>query len=641
MTRPQIYPGGGGPSERELRRRRPLRFLTAAIAVLLVFGGLGGRVLLIQFGATTNLAATTKVARGHRIVEETITPARGLVYDRSGRVLAKNVAVYAVQIRPGDLSLTIRASVVQTLANILQMDVVRIITLLDRSTGSLWEPIRIASNVSERVARLITEERARLPGVETIVEARRDYPYGALISHVVGYVGRIDSVEASLLAPAGYSVVDFIGRAGIESSYEQTLRGKPGIRQVEVDARGRIVRILGVIQPPIDGASLTLTIDIKAQQKASTALEWALKGAKIQEGVVISMNPQNGEIIAMASLPTYDNNDFSAGISNAAYQRYLANKYSPLLNHAVGSSFPPGSTYKLVTYSCALDNGLVTPTTQLASTGFLEVGGEKFYEWNRKGFGNGLLTPAEAFMWSSNVVTFRLARIVKIDRLSTCGRQWGFGAPTGIDLPGEVPGLVPDQTWARATINRGLYDAEAMQSGQGQGYDLTTPIQVLNAFAALANNGTLWRPHVVLNTIGPDATITPVTPVANAQVGMKASTYFEMRHAARKVELSPIMSQGMWRMPLYLFGKSGTAQFGARDRLGRLPYHNWLAGFVAPTNDFAKHDATLAFVAFMYGSNTVGNAAKEVAKYYIQQQYDLKVDYRRPDLLARGNFFGE
>ena len=244
-------------------------------------------------------------------------------------------------------------------------------------------------------------------------------------------------------------------------------------------------------------------------------------------------------------------------------------------------------------------------------------------------------------MWSSNVVTFRLASLVKITRLSACGRQWGFGAPTGIDLPGEASGLVPDQTWARSTINRGLYDAEVMQSGQGQGYDLATPIQLLNAFEALANSGTLWQPHVVLSITNPDGTVTPIAPVANGQVGMKESTYREMRHAARKVEQSLIMSQGMWRMPLYLFGKSGTAQFGVRDKQGRLPYHNWLGGFVAPTNDFSKHDSTFAFVVFMHSSNTVGNAAKEVAKYYIQMQYKLNVDYRRPELLRQGNFYGE
>jgi penicillin-binding protein 2 len=640
MTPPQIYPGGGGPSEPEVRRRRPLRFFAAALVVLLTFGGLGGRLLLIQLGATNSSGVTTAVARGNRIVEELITPARGLVLDRAGRVLAKNIAVYAVQIRPGDLSLTVRAQVVKTLGEILKMDPVRIITLLDRSTGSLWEPIRIANNVSERAARLIDEEHASLPGVETVVEARRVYPYGTLISHIVGYVGRIDGVEASALAPAGYTVVDFIGRAGVEASYEEALRGTPGIRQVEVDAKGRLVRILGVTKPPVNGSSLTLTIDIDAQQRASTALAWGIKVAQNKEGVVASINPQNGEVIALASLPAYDNNDFAAGISNAKYQSYLANKYSPLLNHGIGSYFPPGSTYKLVTYSCALENRLVTPTTRIPSTAFLEVGGEKFYEWNRRGFG-GSLTPAEAFMWSSNVITFRLAQLVQISRLSTCGRQWGFGAPTGIDLPGEISGLVPDQAWARATINRGLYDAEVMQSAQGQGYDLTSPIQVLNSFAALANSGTLWKPRVVLSITSPDGTITPTVPVANAQVGMRESTYQEMRRAARKVALSPIMSQGIWLMPLNVFGKSGTAQYGARDKLGRLPYHNWMGGFVAQTENSSKRDSTFAYVVFMHGANTVGNAAKEVTKYYLQLQFDLKNDYRRPGLLARGNFYGE
>ena len=640
MSTPQKYPGGGGGGDGEVRRRRPLRFVAAALLVLLIFGGLGGRMILVQAGSAASTNDSGVIARGHRIIEELITPARGLVFDRSGRVLAKNIAVYAVQIRPGDLPLTIRAQVVKSLGEILNMDPVRIITLLDRNTGSLWEPIRIANSVNERAARLINEERARLPGVETVVEARRVYPYGTLISHIVGYVGRIDSVEASTLAPAGYTVLDFIGRAGVEASYEETLRGTPGIRQVEVDAKGRLVRILGVTKPPVDGSSLTLTIDIEAQQRATTALAWGLKSAGTKEGVVASMNPQNGEIIAMASLPTYDNNDFAAGITTAKYQKYLSNKYSPLLNHTVGSYFPPGSTYKLVTYSCALNNNLVSPSTRFQSTAYVEVDGEKFYEWNRAGFG-GSLTPSEAYSWSSNVVTFQLARLLKIDRLSTCGRQWGFGAPTGIDLPSEISGLVPDQTWARATINRGLYNAEVLQSAQGQGYDLVTPIQVMNSFAALANSGTLWRPHVVLTITGPDGVVTPIAPVVNATVGMKESTYREMRLAGRKMALNPGPSQGISRMPLYVSAKSGTAQYGVRDYLGRLPFHNWMGGFVAPTNDWSRHDSTFAYVVFMHGTNTVGNAAKEVTKYYLQLQFDLKRDYRTVALLARGNHFGE
>ena len=164
---------------------------------------------------------------------------------------------------------------------------------------------------------------------------------------------------------------------------------------------------------------------------------------------------------------------------------------------------------------------------------------------------------------------------------------------------------------------------------------------MLNSFAALANSGTLWRPHVVLSITHADGTVTPITPVANGDVGMRESTYREMRLAGRKMALNPGPSQGISRMPLFVSAKSGTAQYGVRDSLGRLPYHNWMGGFVAPTNDWSKNDSTFAYVVFMHGTNTAGNAAKEVTKYYLQLQYDLKRDYRTPGLLARGNFFGE
>ncbi|MFM8997652.1 MAG: penicillin-binding transpeptidase domain-containing protein, partial [Candidatus Limnocylindrus sp.] len=445
-------------------------------------------------GAKTRSIST--LSDGNRIIEEIIAPPRGLILDRVGRVLAENIATYAVQIRPGDLPLTIRQGVVNRLAEILNIDPVRITMTLDRVTGSMWEPVRIASVVDERVIRFIEEERAALPGVETLFEARRAYPLGELTSQVVGYVGRIDALELSALAASGYNELDYIGRAGVEKSYETVLRGTPGIRQIEIDAQGREVRELGITKLPVAGKSVVLTIDVEAQQRAFDALSWGVKAAGNKQGVVTSMNPQNGEIIAMASLPTYDNNLFSAGITTEQYQKYLDNKNAPLLNHATGSHFPPGSTYKLVTFSCALDQGVVRPQETLASLPYLEVGDQKFYEWNRAGFGRRL-TPAQGFSYSSAVVTYQLAQRLKIDRLAECGRAWGFGRPTGIDLPNEIAGLVPDQDWARSAIRRTLYDGEVLQSALGQGYDLATPLQVVNAFSALANGGTLWKPHIV------------------------------------------------------------------------------------------------------------------------------------------------
>ncbi|MEI6270737.1 MAG: penicillin-binding protein 2 [Chloroflexota bacterium] len=622
--------------------RRPLRYVAAVTLTVLISGLLSVRLISIEATADGAESITyNTLADGHRIIEESIAPPRGLILDRAGRVLAENIATYAVQIRPGDLPLTIRPQVVTTLAQILNIDPVGITMTLDRATGSIWEPVRIASVVDERVIRFIEEEHAALPGVETIFEPRRQYPYGPLISQVVGYVGRIDALELSALSEAGYNELDYIGRAGVEQSYEKELRGESGVRQVEIDVQGRVVRDLGITKTPIAGKSVVLTIDIDAQKRAYQALAWGVKAAGNKEGVVSSMNPQNGEIIAMATLPTYDNNLFASGITAEQYQKYLENQNSPLLNHAVGSHFPPGSTYKLVTYSCALENRVVGINETLASNPYLEVGGEKFYEWNRAGFGRRL-TPAEGFSFSSAVVTYQLAQRLKIDRLAACGRAWGFGELTGIDLPNEIAGVVPDQDWARTAINRQLYDGEVLQSALGQGYDLATPLQVLNAFAALANGGTLWRPHVVLELRNPDGTLASTTsPVVNGRVGMRAVTLTEMRHAARLVIANTYMTRNLGEIPLDLAGKTGTAEYGVRDKKGRLPYHNWISGFVAPTSDWSRTDADFAYVVFMHGSNTVGNAAIEVLKQYLQLQYNLKRDYRIPGSMAIGNYYGE
>jgi penicillin-binding protein 2 len=457
----------------------------------------------------------------------------------------------------------------------------------------------------------------------------------------VGYVGRIDALELSALAAAGYNELDYIGRAGVEQSYEEVLRGEPGIRQIEIDAQGREVRELGVTKLPVAGKSVVLTINVEAQERAFDALSWGVKAAGNKQGVVTSMNPQNGQIIAMASLPTYDNNFFSAGITTEQYQKYLNNKNAPLLNHATGSHFPPGSTYKLVTYSCALDEGVVRETETLTTPPYLEVGDQKFYEWNRAGFGRRM-TPAQGFSYSSAVVTYQLAQRLKIDRLAACGRAWGFGRPTGIDLPNEIGGLVPDQDWARTAISRTLYDGEVLQSALGQGYDLATPLQVLNSFAALANGGTLWKPHVVLEVREPDGTLAEtVAPVAAASVEMSAATMTEMRRASRLVATNEYMTKNLGQLPILLTGKTGTAEYGVRDKQGRLPYHHWISGFVAPTDNWSRTDSDFAYVVFMHGSNTASNAAIEVLKRYLQLQYDFTRDYRIPGAMSIGNYYGE
>ena len=311
----------------------------------------------------------------------------------------------------------------------------------------------------------------------------------------------------------------------------------------------------------------------------------------IKRGTVIAMNPQNGEILAMVSLPTYDNNQFARGISNAAYQKLLKNPDKPLINHAVQAWYPPGSTYKLVTGTGAIDDGKVAARTRVATRGYLTLGTTKFYDWNRRGFG-----PCDiycGFGHSSDTYFFQLAGMLGIDRLAYWAEQYGFGSPTGIDLPGEVSGIVPSNEWKLDKLGAEVFPGETYQAGIGQGYDVVTPIQLINAYAALANGGTLYQPHLVKEIVGPDGeTLETVEPTVLHEMDVKPSVLRTMRNAARAT-VTLRHTYNLVDMPIKIAGKSGTAEFGLRDRQGRLPFHSWFVGFTPGnprTGSFDKTD---------------------------------------------------
>ena len=297
----------------------------------------------------------------------------------------------------------------------------------------------------------------------------------------------------------------------------------------------------------------------------------------IKRGTVIAMNPQNGEILAMVSLPTYDNNQFARGISNKAYKKLLTNPDKPLINHAIQAWYPPGSTYKLVTGTGAIADGKVRATTKVATKGYLTLGQTKFYDWNHRGFG-----PCDiycGFGHSSDTYFFQLAGKLGIDRLAYWAEQYGFGSPTGIDLPGEVSGIVPSNQWKQDTLGAEIFPGETYQAGIGQGYDVVTPIQLINAYAALANGGTLYQPHLVREIVGPDGKVVKkIKPTVLHEMDVKSSVLRTMRNAARST-VTLRHTYNLVDMPIKVAGKSGTAEFGTRDRQGRLPFHSWFVGF--------------------------------------------------------------
>ena len=407
---------------------------------------------------------------------------------------------------------------------------------IDGNPGSTFDLVRIASDVDEN------DRPADLGGRRATCRASRSssrpgaqYADGPLLSQILGYTGPVSGEQLTTLKASGYLPDDLIGKAGIEAVYETAAARH--VRQRERRARRRPVagpRSSRRSPRPSPGDSLNLTIDTKEQQNAQKALHWAMKEVGIKRGVVIVMNPQTGEVLALVSLPTYDNNQFARGISNADYAKLLNNPDKPLLNHAIQAHYPPGSTYKLVAghrRAGRQEDHRRRPRSR--RRGYLTLGSTQFYDWNHRGFG-----PCDiycGFGHSSDTFFFQMAGKLGIDRLGYWAKQYGFGAPTGIDLPGEVSGIVPTNEWKQDVLGAQIFPGETYQAGIGQGYDVVTPIQLINAYAALANGGTLYQPQIVHDIVGPDGTV--VRPFKKKVLHkMKVPASVAQGHAQRRAE---------------------------------------------------------------------------------------------------------
>jgi penicillin-binding protein 2 len=625
--------------------RRPFRFLVFGLAVLIGISALTARLFYLQI---LNSDRYVGLAQANRTVSNPIPSARGLIYDRDGVALVANIPTYSVKIVPADLPLSRRPDVVATLAGLLSMDPTAINLAIDGSTGSRFDPVRIASDVPQDVARFMAESRLDLPGVQIDVEPRREYLDGELLSQILGYTGPVSAEQYAALKASGYLADDRIGQTGVESVYESALRGTYGEETIERNAAGQRVKVLETVSDAAPGNSLVLTVSKHEQELATKALKWGMETAGLKRGVVIVMNPQTGEVLALVSLPTYDNNLFARGISTADFQSLVSDPDQPLLDHAVQAHYPPGSTYKLVAGIGGLADRKITASTRLVTRSYLTIGTTRYYDWKPGAWG-----PCNiycGFGHSSDTYFYQVAGMLGIDRLGYWAEQLGFGAATRIDLPGEVAGIVPTNEWKLNTLGQPIFPGETYQAGIGQGYDVVTPIQLINAYAALANGGTLYKPQVVGEVVAPDGSVVrPFQPEEIRQLDVPASVLKTMREAARNVVYIR-HTYNLVDMPIVVAGKSGTAEFGLRDAKGRLPFHSWFVAFVPkdpsvkasdPTGFRAvdRTDSDLVVLAFAYDSRTVGNAATEIVKYYLQMHYGIQHDYRIKDLLERGNFY--
>ncbi len=497
-------------------------------------------------------------AEENRISLSPVTPNRGLIVDRNGVVMARNYSAYTIEITPSKVArLDQTIDELSKVINIEPKDRKRFKKLLEESKN--FESLPIRTRVSdEEVARFIAN-RYRFPGVDIQARLFRQYPFGSFASHMLGYIGRVTDRDLDKIEEQdqdeNYRGTEHFGKAGLEQHYEFELHGRSGFEQVEVDSGGHAVRTLART-PPISGNNLTLTVDAKLQEIAEKAFG-------DHKGALVAIEPSTGGVLAMVSVPNYDPNLFVDGIDSTNWDLLNNSPDKPMVNRALNGGYPPGSTFKPYMALAALEYGKRTPEQTIFDPGFYNFGGHQFRD-DKKG-GHGTVNMYASIVQSCDTYYYMLANDLGIDNIAKFMRQFGFGQKSGIDIAGESEGVLPSQEWKRARFKKPeqqkWYAGETISIGIGQGYNTYTQIQLALAVATLANNGVMYKPHLV-KTITDTRTghITTVEPNPIKTIPIKPENLEVIKNAMIGVNKEGTGARAFAGAEYVSAGKTGTAQ---------------------------------------------------------------------------------
>jgi penicillin-binding protein 2 len=590
-----------------------------------------------------------------------ISAPRGIVYDRSGTPLVRNVPSFDVTVVPAYLpddedeadAVLIRLAMLldvsyttagagageeEPLPGLLEIvDAVRDL--------APYRPVVVKRGVERDTALLVAQEATILPGVSIQVGAVRDYPYGPLVSHVLGYMLPIPEEGADEYIAEGYdTATDRIGVAGIEATYEEMLKGEKGLRIIEEDVLGRMIRVVDERAAPVPGGNVYLTIDLELQRFVEQALRDGMAQPDVNSprGVAIAMNPQMGEVLALVSLPTYDNNLFAQGISTRDWQRLREDPHRPLLNHAISDGLPPGSVFKVIVATAALQEGVLTPRMRLAPChGEVVVPNkyypndpgraQSFYCWNRSGHGS--LDVVGGIAHSCDIFFYQVGggfeetdfEGLGVNHIAEYSELFGLGEPTGVELPAEIGGLVPTSRWKRLTVGESWSTGDSYNLSIGQGYLSVTPLQMLNAVNVVANGGTLYRPRVVHHVTDAQGSVTqPFEPEIVRTLPISAEHWLPIQQGMEGAVAYGTAPRAQIE-GLRVAGKTGTAQYcddiavetGICGVGLEQPTHAWFTAY-APVED-----PQISVIVFLYnggeGSTVAVPVVHNILEYYFNR----------------------
>jgi len=596
-------------------QRESALFRNRAIAGFLLIAAclslLGVRFFYLQVSRHEEFSARSD---SNRISIRRIVPSRGLIYDRNGVLLADNTAAFRLEVVPEQAGkLDAMLAELGAVVPLSDDDIERFNAL--RRAKRPFDSVPLRLKLSEDEIARFSVERWRFPGVDVVPYLTRSYPLSEAFSHVVGYVGRIDVNEAARLDADLYAGASHVGKTGIERRYETLLHGKPGYEQVEVNADKRVQRSIKR-EAPTAGSNLYLTIDSRLQRIAEDAFAG-------RAGAAVAIDPRNGEVLAMVSVPTFDPNLFVNGINHIDYSTLLTAVDKPLLNRALAGGYLPGSTVKPYVALAGLELGLRTPEDTVLSTGefFIPGDSKRAYRDDQRG-GHGRVALREAIAQSVNTYFYGLALDMGIDRFSSSLGKFGFGAPTGIDLIGEASGVLPSREWKRGRFNQAWYPGETVIAGIGQGAWVITPIQLGQAMSVIAARGVRHPPHLlraIQDGINTDPQLAPL-PAALPSIIRKPDNWTAVEQGMIAVVNSPGgTAHGLGEgFPYVIAGKTGTAErFSRTDEtwtsIGASPIqrHQVLFECFAPADD-ARIAVVVALEAGRSGAHDAAPIARTI-----------------------------
>ncbi|MDF2568986.1 MAG: mrdA 1 [Sporomusa sp.] len=541
-----------------LTKRLNARLEILSLVMIFIFVALVSRLGYLQMAQGQYYG---RLADGNRIRLIPIMAPRGVFYDRNGVMLVSNRPGFTVSLLP--ISGPVPDEVINKLAGILNMNVQEINSKLSQHTGS-FEPVRVKTDVGPDIVTKIEERRAELPGVVIEIQPLRNYVNNELAAHIFGYVSEINDVELEKRKAEGYKSGDIVGKFGLENVYDKEIRGTDGGNQVEVDVNGRPVQVLGK-KDPLPGHNLVLTIDYRVQKAAEAAIDEQLtylqtktEFTKANAAAAVVLNPKTGEILAMVSRPAFNPNLFNGGISEKDWKQLNDNPYHPMDNKAISGEYPPGSTFKIITGTAALELGKVTPEEKILDTGTHWI----IPKGNAMGEALGWINFREALSKSDNVYFYEMGNRLGIDNLEKYARMFGLGAFTGINLPGESDGLVANRRYKEKAYGEEWYLSETFDAAIGQGFQLTTPLQMAMVIGEIANGGHRYTPNLVSKITGYNGdVIKTFAPKEVGQVTISDSTLNLIRESLREVaKEGGTAAADFGDFPIAIAGKTGTAE---------------------------------------------------------------------------------